>query len=514
MTDDVTNDPTAGATPEPAEPTPPTATPALDVTPVAVSTVRVAKRPRRTPLLAALAVLVVGGIGAATVVLLRTGERDADEALAAARAAVEDADSFRFTARSTSTLVEGDSDNSTETTTRTTEEGEWAAGAWHVTSADDYSASETIVDADGVTYDRWADGEDAAIGPDDQWDRYEMPDELAGTMPDDLVEAVEQYAEMSDVSSSFAGESDEFMDAAYADESAVGLAVSLYLGGGGFGDGAVPGGGLFPFATGFGAGFGDGSDPTGFLAAIDTYGEPQLDDPQTITATLRAPAELSEALARPIPDGEVTLTLGPDDQPVRVHLRVAAERAANELELTFEDWNGGLTVAIPTGDEVDPTPWVEEEEIRAVRVTPVAPTAVPAGWTPMVTVMAMDEYRGEGGADCDVLDLSYDEPLPADALEEPEAMFEYESGYVWLYQSTLDCALAADDTPFEPGGPAGLPHRSPDHASTEVLVGDTAVEVDSSLPPDELAALLASLAPVDVEALVTAAAVEPPEWTL
>lgn len=528
MADDVTAEPPAEPPSEPptepadaapTEPTRPTdaappgpTAPPPGVVPIEVTPVRVAKRPRRAPLLAVLGVLVVGGVAAAAVVLLRTGGRDADEALAAAHAAVEDADSFRFTIRTTGTLREGDSDNSTETTTRTTEEGEWAAGAWHVTSTDDYSAYETIVAADGTSYDRWSEGEAAAIEPDQQWDRYEVPaDSAAGDQPDDIVEAVVELAE--DGGLPFPGDDPATPeDAAYADEAAVGLAVTIYLGGGGLA-GQGSGLGLLPFWPTSPT----GDDPVGFLDAIEAYGEPALDDPRTITATLRAPAELVEALDHPVPDGEVTLTLDAEDRPVDLRLRVAAERASSELALTFADWDGGITVAIPGDDEVDPTPWVEEELIRAVRVAPVVPTEVPEGWEPMVSVMPMDEYYGEGPADCDVLDVSYDEPISDEALEAIEdgaGSFGPELGYVWLYQTTLDCALALDDTPFVPGGPGGLPHRSPGFAPEQVLVGDTAVEVDADLPPDQLEALIASLAVVDVETLVAVASAQPADWTL
>jgi hypothetical protein len=505
VTDDVIPEPPA-ATGDPTAPDP--AAPGPGPAPVAVP-VRVAKRRGRVPLLAAVGGLVVAGVGAAGLVLVRTGGRDADEAVAAARSAVESATSFRFTYRTTDVLVEGDSDNSTETTTRTTEDGEWAAGVWHVTSADEYSAYETIIDADGTIYNRWSDG-GTGIDPEERWDRDELPADLAG--PVDMVEAVADMAELADVPVDDGFSRDDLSEA-YADEAAVGVAVMVYLSGEGLSPALA-----HPAAVPFGPGYGPGGDPAGFLDALREYGEPSLDEPGTITTTLRAPDELSDALGRPIPDGEVSLVLGPDDLPVSLHLRVAGERSSSDVELDFTDWNSDFSVEVPGDDAIDPTPWVEEEDLLALDLVPVLPTAVPAGWEPMASAMAAADYYGAGPEGCSVLDVSYDEPLPDDLLEDADAVVDADVadlGYVWTNQTTLDCALALDDTPFVPGGPAGLPHRTTDDLGLEqVLVGDTVVEVDSSLQGAELDALTASLAPTTLDALVALTAEEPADWDL
>jgi hypothetical protein len=379
-----------------------------------------------------------------------------------------------------------------------------------VTSADQYSGYETVVAADGTTYERWSEGEDTTITPDQQWDRYEVPEAVEGA-PDDVVEMITELAAM-EAAPSFGGEGADDVDQAYADEMAVHLAVLLYLGGGGLSGGA----GIGSFGPGIGGDGGPGGDPTAFLDAIEEHGEPTMDG-DAVVATLRSPDEVDEAFGRPLPDGELSLTFDGDDRPDRLVLRVAAERSSSELELSFTDWDSGLTVAVPGEEEIDPTPWVEEELIRALDLAPVAPGAVPAGWAPTATVIPASDWY-DAPEDCEVLDLSYDEPLPADAFDEPpdeEGLFDTETGYVWLYQTSLDCALAVDDAPFEPGGPAGLPHRSSDAAGAEqLLVGETVVEVETSLVGAERDALVASLAPIDIEALVAAVAAEPPDWTL
>ncbi len=495
MTDDVTPEPPA-TTGVPAAPEP---KPEPKPAPITAAPVRVAKRPGRTPLLVTLAVLVVAGVGAAALVLVRTGERDADEALAAARSAVEDASSFRFTYRTTDVLVEGDHDNSTETTTRTTEDGEWADGTWHVTSTDDFSSYETIVEADGTSYSRWADGE-TEIDPDDAWDRYELPAD--GAEPVDMAQAIADMADM-------VGLPDD--DEAYADQAVVSVATMVYLSGEGLSPTLAD-----PMAVPFGPGYGPGGNPTGFLNALEEYGEPSLDGDGTITATLQAPAELADVLGRPIPDAEVTLVLGPDDLPATLDLRVAAEHSSTDVELTFTDWDADITVEVPGDDSVDATPWVEEEDLLALDLVPVLPTAVPDGWAPTASIMPASDYYGDGPEGCEGLDVSFDEPLPAEALDDEEPFLDADMedlGHIWTYQTTRDCALAVDDTPFVPGGPAGLLHRSSDIAYDQVLVGDTAVEVTSSLAGAELEALIASLTPTTPDALVDLTADEPVDWT-
>jgi hypothetical protein len=86
-----------------------------------------------------------------------------------------------------------------------------------------------------------------------------------------------------------------------------------------------------------------------------------------------------------------------------------------------------------------------------------------------------------------------------------------DAGYLYLTLRTAECAKSKSPEPFEPGGTGGLDERRDELDLREVLVGDTAVEVDTSLTDDELDAVLASLAPVDVETLITAAAAPVPE---
>jgi hypothetical protein len=107
----------------------------------------------------------------------------------------------------------------------------------------------------------------------------------------------------------------------------------------------------------------------------------------------------------------------------------------------------------------------------------------------MLTVYSPEEMEDMNliDDDCEAVELDWD----------VMSMSDY-SDYVWLYERPLDCALASDSTPFEPGGPGGLPSRPAEwFGSVEVQVGDTAVAIDSTFGGDELDALAATLVPVD-----------------
>ena len=449
----------------------------------------VTKGTRRGPLLVVLGLLLVGGLVPAVLVVRSTDDADPDEALAAARDAVADATSFRVVIRSTDVMVEGDAESGSETTSRTRSDAEWSDGVWHTRGEDQYYAYESITEADGTTYSRDStESEETEIPPDAQWERWEGFGDLERS---DLVEEMTAFGP--------GGEDDD----GFAEQMAVGYAAMLYLAG----EGAA----LDP--TGMGPGFGPGlgGEPTAFLDAIAEMGEPTFEDSDTLTATLHAGDDLNEAFGQPLPDGRIDVDLGTDDLPTAVRLFVESGENSSAMELTFSDWNTPIDIPIPGDDEIDATPWVDEAAVEALPFAPVLPSSAPDGWeVTFAEVMAGTEYYGdeEYPDDCQLLEVDYDQPVAVDADEEA---YE-EADYVWLYQSTLACALAADPTPFAPGGPGGLPSRDGAFGSVQVLVGDTAVDVDATLQGAELDTVLASLAPVDVQAVVDTAAAMGDDW--
>ena len=470
MTDDVT--------PEPIEPAP---------------VHHVSKGPRRAPLLAVLGLLVVGGLAAAVLVVRSTDERDADAALAAAQDAVADATSFRVKVRSTDVSVEGDTESGSETTTHSTTDGEWSDGVWHMRSSDQYSAAEWITEADGTVYSRYDEEGEGEIPADAQWEKLEGFGDL------------ERSDAVGEMTEALGPDADQLVEDEFAGEMAVSYATMLYLNGEGLTAVSAD-----PVGMGAGFGSGLGGEPTAFLDAIEQMGQPRLADSDTITATLQAGDDVTEELGQALPDGHIEVDLGTDDLPTALRLRVESRGNSAALDVTFSDWNTPIEIVVPGDDEVDATPWVEEEELEALPFAPVLPTAVPDGWPAMlVEVMPAQDYYDEGAPeDCQLFEIDYDEPVADDANDEA---FE-DAGYVWFYETTLDCAMAVDPTPFAPGGPAGLPSRTGSFGTLEVLVGETAIEVDSTLEGAELDAVVASLAPTDVDAVVAAAGAMAADW--
>ena len=129
------------------------------------------------------------------------------------------------------------------------------------------------------------------------------------------------------------------------------------------------------------------------------------------------------------------------------------------------------------------------------------------------------EDLGEIGSDADAcvaLQMEWFAPDSADVRDDADAGSTdgATTDYVATWQRHVDCALDEEPTPFRSGGPGGFPSRTDPNVpgQVEVLVGDTAVAIDSNLPDAERDALIASLAPVDVETLIAAASERPPGW--
>lgn len=426
--------------------------------PDAVPTLTKPRRTRALIALGVLAVLVAAGGGAALLVPRDEEKRPADEEIAAAAEAAADATSFRFEVRITNRTVDGE--------TETTGSGEWPNGITHSATETDGAGPEFILTADGSFYNRSIDADDETP---DRWDRHDVG--LRPGRPD----LVEQVRKLGQAVTEEEGR---------ADDMAVDVAAMLYLSGEDA-TGVAEHLDIGPFGP-----FLDGS-PAAFLDAIRSLSSP-LFDGDTIVATLKTPQAMVEAFGQPIPDGEVSVDLGTDGLPTTMRLEVEAGQRSATLELAFSDWNTPVEIALPGGVEVDPTPYVEEEAIRAVDVALVAPTPAPDVQGP-TSVFAMDLAGRSNGArdDCDLVDVSYDIP--------PQ-------GYVALMEMTLDCALAVDDSPFAPGGLGGHPSRTTEAGLLQVRVGDTVVEVEGTLRESALDALLRTLTPVDVETLIERAA--------
>jgi hypothetical protein len=168
-------------------------------------------------------------------------------------------------------------------------------------------------------------------------------------------------------------------------------------------------------------------------------------------------------------------------------------------------------VAEPEG-EVDETPWVDEEAFAEARagITPVRPTQLPAGIVMQDVYPLTSEDVDEFGEPCPGLDLVYGPPL--DDPEAGELGTDDLGADEWLdvILVTADCARGLDPTPFAPGAYGDVPVREVGGV-TEVLVGDTVAQVDTTYRDDVLAALVTSLQPFDLDAEIARLNVEAQE---
>jgi hypothetical protein len=181
---------------------------------------------------------------------------------------------------------------------------------------------------------------------------------------------------------------------------------------------------------------------------------------------------------------------------VRLRVEDGADRLQVDVELT--DWNEPVQVAAPAASEIDPTPWVDEAAIAEVRatITPVGPTVLPDGFhTESVEAVPAEETPEE----CGQLLFSYS---PIDwASADPETVEDADFDYLDVYLLPASCALDFDDTPFAPGPFGALAVRDTGYG-WEVLVGDTVVQFDTTLRDEDLAPIVASIGPLDLDALV------------
>lgn len=185
---------------------------------------------------------------------------------------------------------------------------------------------------------------------------------------------------------------------------------------------------------------------------------------------------------------------GEDGALGAIGLRLREGDAVADFTVTYADL-GAVTddqVAAPPEDQIDQTPWMEEEAVTEFAEAPiVAPSALPGG---LVLVGAKVLDVGETREGCTQVELDYDTE-PVDRPDRPLVVFV-------LGQT---CSVGFDAAPFDEVL-GGFPARG---GGYEVLVGTSVVQLSTStLDRAELDALAASLTPVDPTVLL--ASVVPP----
>ena len=196
---------------------------------------------------------------------------------------------------------------------------------------------------------------------------------------------------------------------------------------------------------------------------------------------------------------EVLLDIDAGGRPVEARFRGELGSASAAVVVEFSDWGADIPIAAPLADEVDATPWVQEEALRALDpALLLAPAAVPEP----LTLTGVTVYEGSGeGWDCTSLELSYDDravlqqeaPPEADAAALP---------YLYVSSHPAGCWLEDDDAPFD-RELGGHPARRTS-GFWELQVGDAVVGIDTSLDDAAVDAVATTLGPTSADALVTA----------
>jgi hypothetical protein len=210
------------------------------------------------------------------------------------------------------------------------------------------------------------------------------------------------------------------------------------------------------------------------------------------------PEPIAEALDElGVDDPELELTVVVEEkQLVAAEMEVSSPGSQLDIEVEYRD-HGEVDpdeVVAPAADEIDPTPWVDEQGLAAFDDTElVVPAAAPTGLALLGAHVLPAGMTLEG---CPQVALDYDAP-PG---EEPGDRF------VTIFLLSKACATSFDPTPFDQVL-GGHPSRFDGY---EVLVGNTVVQLATSEAMlGELDALAASLQPTTADALV--ASVVPPE---
>ncbi len=222
----------------------------------------------------------------------------------------------------------------------------------------------------------------------------------------------------------------------------------------------------------------------------------------TIHAVRQAPAEVVEALDRPVPDGRFEIVLDAEDRPVSLTLTVENDSASHTSRIDFSDWGATITITAPAESEIDPTPWLDEEALAEARaaITPVRPTVLPEGIELQEIYPISSDEAAAMDEDCAQMNLVYGPPFDPEGLDDPETDEAMAwDDYLDVYLRPAQCAQHADDAPFVPGHYGAVPTRD-SSGVLEVLSGDTVVQIDTSYEGETLATLVTSIQPFDLDA--------------
>ena len=434
------------------------------------------RRPQRSGWLVRTAVVVVIAlVGVAVWGMSRNGEPSPEAALARAQAFVGDATSYRFKITMKSRITTGDPAGAgAETSSRSITTGAVAGpDRWTMTSeyADvmfEEPYSDTVIRSGDDVYVKTPPfgPETTEAGP--PW--FKLPPEEATPSIEDLAETLSWMVDESGTGVS-----------PFSDGLAVETLLSAYL-------------------------LDVQNAPTSVVRVVEEASTPVLEErlPEggvRLRVSVPPVAAIADVVESTFDEGlptvDVLLDVDADGRPTNARFDAELGAASAELVVEFDGWNTDLDVAPPAEDQVDQTPWVQEEALRALDAgLLLAPTSVPEALD--LTGVAAYEGTGEDW-DCTSLNLSYEDPAILEDHDEAELSA---LPYAYLSVYPAECWLADDDAPFD-RTLGGHPARRT-QGYWEVQLGTAVIEIDTSLDDDAVEALAASLAPTSADALIAA----------
>ncbi len=190
-------------------------------------------------------------------------------------------------------------------------------------------------------------------------------------------------------------------------------------------------------------------------------------------------------------EGDVFLVITDAGRPTRLLASYRDEDEADTTAVDFDHWNGTVSIEEPAGADVDPTPFIDEEDVAAYDDAALfQPRVIPEGWVlDSANVLADFSFEGDEVGGCDTVSITFFDP------EDEEG-----SGYLSLYLAPASCASerpgSADD--FVAGPNAGWIELEEGFATGVLTVGSTVVQFDSGLSDVDLTTILADLVPLDL----------------
>lgn len=184
-------------------------------------------------------------------------------------------------------------------------------------------------------------------------------------------------------------------------------------------------------------------------------------------------------------DASIEMTLDDDDLPRKIVLDVATRDIVIEGSYDLRGVGDEITIDPPGRDQLDPTPWFNEEDIAAFDgPPPLGLSGVPEGWELAGASVSLDQGEGCESATIDYADIS--DPM---------------GNFLWLNVMNVDCAPPSVGEPFDVAGFEGTVTDLDDGTRVAILTSaDTAVVVVTDLLAADLRAVLQTLGPLDLEA--------------